>query len=104
VYACRENNVWELDHTCPPVEAGASADASLDGAAETGPAFDASLDAPPGSFGGPGCQPLEQPDCELGLVLLCASGCCGCQDLYVCQNGWDLWGECTPDGGVQKSR
>jgi len=101
VYACRQNNQWELDHLCP-----AKDDEAFDSFApdsEAGPAFDANIDAPPGAFGGPGCNSLEAPDCELGLVLLCQSGCCDCEDLYVCQNGgWELWGTCSADGGVKQ--
>jgi hypothetical protein len=101
-YACRPGNVWELDHECPPKPPPPPVDANVP-EAEAGPAYDANLDAPPGAFGGPGCGPLELPDCELGLVLLCASGCCDCEDLYVCQNGgWDLWGTCSADGGVRQ--
>ena len=111
VYACRSNNVWELDHMCPAKDAEA-VDAFVP---EAAPAIDASIDAPPGAFGGPGCNPLEPPDCELGLVLLCSSGCCDCEDLYVCRNGgccgcedlyvcddggWDPWGTCSDDAGI----
>lgn len=63
---------------------------------------DASPDAPPGSYGGPGCQLLEEPDCQLGLALACSNGCCGCEDLFVCTNGaWELWGSCS-DAGVRQ--
>jgi hypothetical protein len=97
-YACRSGNVWQLDHTCPPRDAEVFDSFVPD--ADAGRAFDANIDAPPGAFGGPGCNPLEQPDCELGLVLLCQSGCCDCEDLFVCQNGgWQPWGTCS-DGGV----
>jgi hypothetical protein len=105
VYACRPNDVWELDHVCPPHDAAAHDASDADARADTGPVFDANIDAPPGAFGGPGCNPLEPPDCELGLVLLCQSGCCDCADLYVCQNGgWQIWGTCSPDGGLQQTR
>src|SRR4051794_15639301 len=59
-YACRPGNVWELDHTCPAHEAGAPHDAAID----TPPIPDAALDAPPGANGGPGCDPLQAPDCS----------------------------------------
>jgi hypothetical protein len=103
VYACRANRVWELDHTCPPHEAGVPAEASSDGsdAASDAPddgshSFDASIDAPPGASGGPGCAPLEAPDCTLGFALACPKGCCGCEDLFVCQDGgWNYYATCT---------
>jgi hypothetical protein len=107
VYACRANNVWELVERCPeradagrsPVEAGAAADA-----APPPPSFDASIDAPPGAFGGPGCSSLQAPDCAAGLALSCGSGCCGCEDLFVCESGaWELWGTCG-DGGAHEAR
>jgi hypothetical protein len=98
VYACRPNNVWELERTCPPREAGAPRDAATDVDAaptEDARAFDASIDAPPGANGGPGCGSLQTPDCSLGLALSCPSGCCGCEDLFVCENGgWTYWATC----------
>ena len=100
VYACREGNVWELQARCPGRDANAVTDSSLpDGAI----AFDASIDAPPGAFGGPGCPSLQEPDCPLGLALACGAGCCGCEDLFVCENAaWLLWGRCG-DGGIQQT-
>jgi hypothetical protein len=105
VYACRADNMWELDHTCPAHEASVPIDASH---AEGGDAdaarepldgshpFDASV-VPPGASGGPGCAVLESPDCSLGFALACPSGCCGCEDLFVCQNGgWTYWTTCKP--------
>jgi hypothetical protein len=99
IYACRSGNAWELDHTCPahdasaPRESGADADATADASRP----FDASADAPPGANGGPGCGPLQTPDCSLGFALACPSGCCDCEDLYVCQNGgWTYWATCKP--------
>jgi hypothetical protein len=102
VYACRANRVWELDHTCPPHEAGAPTEAGAEGgdAANDGPVegsrpFDASIDAPPGASGGPGCEDLQTPDCTLGFALACPMGCCGCEDLFVCQNGgWNYYATC----------
>jgi hypothetical protein len=98
VYACRPNKVWELDHTCPGNEGGVTREASTDAAdaAEASRPFDASLDAPPGANGGPGCGLLQTPDCSLGLALSCPKGCCGCEDLFVCTNGgWTYWATCT---------
>jgi hypothetical protein len=97
VYACRENNRWELDHACPPHEGGAGGDASTesDAATEASRPFDASIDAPPGANGGPGCSLLQAPDCSLGFALACPSGCCGCEDLFVCESGgWSYWATC----------
>lgn len=63
---------------------------------------DASIDVE-GAFGGPGCVDLQMPDCPLGVALTCPSGCCGCEDLFVCKNGgWDLWGSCGVDGAVPR--
>jgi hypothetical protein len=100
VYACRENDVWELQMRCPGRDGGGPTDAFV---ADAPPAsFDANADAPPGAFGGPGCSPLIEPDCALGIALSCGAGCCGCEDLFVCENGgWEFWGTCG-DGGVQQ--
>jgi hypothetical protein len=97
-YACRENNVWELAERCPPREAGGPTDAFVPLAPDA--PLDASIDAPPGAYGGPGCPSLVAPDCALGVALACGgAGCCGCEDLFVCENGgWDLWGVCGPSG------
>lgn len=96
VYACREGNTWELTKRCPPREGGVERDAFV----PPPPVLDASFDAPPGAYGGPGCGFLQAPDCALGVVIACSSGCCGCEDLFVCRNGgWELWGTCSPDGG-----
>jgi hypothetical protein len=104
VYYCRPNNVWELKELCPVREAGAANDASVEAEAAAPPSFDASIDAPPGAFGGPGCDSLQSPDCALGLALSCGAGCCGCEDLYICEEGgWTLWGTCA-DGGVSNGR
>lgn len=101
-YACREGNVWELMTRCPAREAGAPPDAYAPDAGDA-PPIDASIDAPPGAFGGPGCPSLVLPDCALGVALACGSGCCGCEDLFVCANGgWDFWGTCG-DAGPEPS-
>ena len=103
VYDC-VNGKWAFDRACPAHPRDASADAP-DGAtdASTQPR-DVHIDAPAGAFGGPGCTDLQQPDCSVGTALLCmdATGCCGCQDLWVCQNGgWVSWGVCADAGVVQ---
>ncbi|HVJ91750.1 MAG TPA: hypothetical protein VM580_18240 [Labilithrix sp.] len=95
VYACRPGNVWELQARCPARE-GASRDSGATGDVDASAVVDASIDAPPGAFGGPGCAPLQEPDCSLGLALSCGVGCCGCVDLYVCEDqGWSIWGQCV---------
>jgi len=99
-YACDETNgTWIFDHACPAQDGGNAQDANSD-AADAG-AFDANIDAPPGAFGGPGCITLQPPDCPLGLALTCSAGCCGCTDLWVCNDGgWDPWGTCSDDAGI----
>ena len=100
VYACREGNVWELMKRCPVREAGAGTDAATPKDAEA--LLDASIDAPPGAFGGPGCASLVAPDCSLGLALSCGATCCGCEDLFVCEDGgWTFWGTCGDAGPKQ---
>lgn len=102
VYACRPNNVWVLQERCP--ERDAPSPTSSDAAVDARPSveLDASIDAPPGAFGGPGCPPLQSPDCALGLALACTTGCCECEDLYVCGGGaWSFWGICG-DAGVEQ--
>ena len=100
VYLCRPGNVWELHEQCPPRDAGSPPDVVID-AGDGGPSFDASIDAPPGAFGGPGCASLQVPDCALGIALACGAGCCGCEDLYVCEDhGWTLWGSCGVNGPI----
>ena len=97
LYACRAGNVWELERACPAREAGAPREASTDAPVEASRPFDASADAPPGANGGPGCGALQTPDCSLGFALACPSGCCDCEDLYVCENGgWSYWATCKP--------
>ena len=45
----------------------------------------------------PGAVALQAPDCSLGLALACPQGCCGCEDLFVCENGgWSYWATCKP--------
>jgi hypothetical protein len=87
---------------CPGRDAIAPTDAYVPEAEAA--SYDASIDAPPGAFGGPGCESLVVPDCALGVALACGnSACCGCEDLFVCENGgWELWGTCG-DAGPQQS-
>ena len=97
VYACNAGQ-WSFDHACPTIDA-AVVDAGDE--PDTMPSFDAaSIDAPPGAFGGPGCPDLEEPDCPLGEALACGATCCDCEELYVCVDmGWTDWGSCQ-DGGI----
>ena len=99
VYACNEvDGTWSFVRACPPQDGGNVQDANIDAAPDAG--MDADIDAPPGAFGGPGCVTLQPPDCPLGLALVCSSGCCGCTDLFVCNDGgWDPWGTCG-DAGI----
>ncbi|HEX7604578.1 MAG TPA: hypothetical protein VF316_23330 [Polyangiaceae bacterium] len=95
-YACDPGGVWRLDHVCAPHDAGPDAPKPpVDAGAR-----DVDIDVP-GAFGGPGCAPLQTPDCPLGTALVCPNGaCCDCTDLFVCRNGgWDPWGTCD-DGGI----
>lgn len=99
-YACIDRE-WQLDHVCPGYEGGAPTpvDAGSD-VIEASTIRDADPDAPPGAYGGPGCGPLEIPDCMLGTALSCPSGCCDCEDLFLCQNGgWEIYGSCK-DGKI----
>ncbi len=96
-YACTPSG-WSLDHVCPVREAGPDTYAPpMDAGAK-----DVDIDVP-GANGGPGCASLIPPDCTLAAGASCPVGCCGCEDLFVCQNaGWSLWGYCS-DGGVFKN-
>lgn len=98
LYTCGADGGWIFVATCPPSD-GSVQDAS-DGASPSDAGYD--VDAPPGAFGGPGCIPLQQPDCPLGTALVCPNHqCCGCEDLFVCDDGgWDPWGTCSDDAGV----
>ena len=49
-------------------------DAANDAPGESSRPFDASIDAPPGANGGPGCDALQAPDCSLGFALACPIG------------------------------
>jgi hypothetical protein len=99
VYACIDGG-WSLQQVCPPHPHDASPPPA--DVAEAGAPFDASIDVPAGGYGGPGCPDLELPDCTAaeGLACVQSPGCCGCVDLWVCDNGgWNVWGECV-NGGI----
>lgn len=99
-YACIDGG-WILEHVCPPQPHDGSSPPPVD-AGEGGSTFDASIDVPPGGNGGPGCTDLQMPDCTAAEGVACVNmtACCGCTDLYVCDDGgWNLWGECV-DGGI----
>ena len=85
-YSCTSTG-WVLDQTCPTPEAGPDVSPPpVDAGAR-----DVDIDVP-GSNGGPGCTSLIPPDCTLAAGASCPVGCCGCEDLYVCQNGgWNVW-------------
>jgi hypothetical protein len=103
-YACNPDGTWTLDHVCAGHDASAP-DASTPDAADASPppAFDAAGIDAAGASGGPGCAPLQPPECALGLALACPAGCCGCEDLFVCdQGGWSSWGTCG-DAGLTPS-
>lgn len=106
IYACRRGNIWEVQEKCPSFNPDAGTIALRDAGKDAPDATtDASPDpnAPPGAYGGPGCGSLQDPDCTVGLALGCTNGCCGCEDLFVCQAGaWELWGVCA-DGVVRET-
>ncbi|HEX8790020.1 MAG TPA: hypothetical protein VF765_03655 [Polyangiaceae bacterium] len=98
-YACVDGG-WVRTQVCPPHPHDAATPPA--DAGEGGSTFDVSIDVPPGGNGGPGCTDLELPDCPAAVGIACVQspGCCGCTDLWVCDDGgWDLWGECA-DGGI----
>jgi hypothetical protein len=104
VYVCSVERTWALEYRCPPHDGGVrEASVVFDAPA---PRRDAAIDAPPGAYGGPGCTSLQQPDCALGVVLECTPGnCCGCEDLFVCeQGGWRWWGVCENGVPTQPDR
>jgi hypothetical protein len=95
-YACT-NGGWVLDHVCAVREAGPDTSVIVDAGVR-----DVDIDVP-GANGGPGCNSLVPPDCTLAAGAACPNGCCGCEDLFVCQNGgWNVWGYCS-DGGIFKN-
>jgi hypothetical protein len=102
VYACNDGH-WAFVRACGARDGASDPDVpEVDGDAGYNRDSLADLDAPSGAFGGPGCIPLQAPDCPLGVALVCSSSvdCCGCQDLFLCADGgWEPWGLCA-DGGI----
>ena len=112
-WRCVETNsealtgTWQQVAVCPARDAGpdAASDAadasSADASSADASRFDGAL--PDGAGGGATCPVLETPDCPLALAAACPSGCCGCEDLFVCtSSGWDAWGYCA-DGTLHQS-
>jgi hypothetical protein len=106
IYSHTPDCIWSLVQTCPgyvaPHDAGVDATLDAHDAATTKDAArrDAGFEIPEGAGGGPDCADLESPDCPLEEALVCGASCCGCQTLYLCENGgWNVWGECD-DGGT----
>lgn len=92
LYLCKADGTWSLDSNCPPRDASVPDVVVLP--QDAGTRRDAVVDVP-GAFGGPGCESLIAPDCSLGTASTCGQGCCGCEDLFVCEaGGWSLWGTC----------
>lgn len=104
VYLCNEDGTWTFERSCPPRQPVPEASAPpppVDAAVDR----DAGFVLPPGSHGGPGCPTLQSPDCALGTAAGCPNGCCGCEDLFVCENGgWESWGFCGDAGPVKSGR
>ncbi len=99
VYACTSTGAWSLVRSCPARDGGAAAGPS-DARGDAPGSRDVEADVP-GANGGPGCQDLQSPDCPLGVGLACGTGCCGCEDLFVCAaRGWSLWGTCGDGGAI----
>lgn len=109
LYSCIEDapgdplGTWQLARGCP---ARAPAPELPDGAApQTDGGNDAAPregglppDLPQGAYGGPGCVSLQLPDCALAVGYACATACCGCEELFVCESGgWESWGTCQAD-------
>jgi hypothetical protein len=104
VYAC-ENESWVLLATCPMRDRDGGADARDEDVHAGGKPRDVDFEVPPGASGGPGCIGLQCGDCPLSLGLACPPDqCCGCQDLYVCEDGgWNIWGYCDDGGAIVKA-
>lgn len=90
VYACTSGQ-WDKIATCAPLP-----DAGTPDAATPSPR-DASFDAPVDKGNCP--TALVLPDCSLTTAQACGANCCGCEDIFVCDNGgWEAWGICGPSG------
>jgi hypothetical protein len=110
-YACNDDGTWSFVASCnhPDGGGGSGSGDGATNASDAGAGFDVNgIDAPPGA-NGEGCTPLEGTDCPLAVALGCAASggsdpCCGCEELFVCSNGgWNLWGSCFDDGGIQQA-
>jgi hypothetical protein len=104
VYSCNANAEWTQVRECTRDVSADAADAGYGANDMTGDSAivsyrDAASGTPDGegAFGGPGCIALEAPECSLGFALGChGSDCCGCEDIFVCdQGGWSAWGTCN---------
>ena len=95
LYVCSIESTWKLDRTCDPRDASAPLVDAVAPGIDAGARRDATTSVP-GASGGPGCEDLAAPDCSLSAGLACGQGCCGCEDLFVCESGgWSLWGSCS---------
>ncbi len=104
VYLCREDRTWELEKICPARTADAAPAPPRPDAAPP-PPRDAGIVLPEGASGGPGCGTLQAPDCPLATAYGCPNGCCGCEDLFVCERGgWTTWGICGDAGVIPNKR
>ena len=102
VYRCTDSR-WTLLAACTrdARDAGVRTDSAADSSAVTDAAarVDSGRAVPEGGYGGPTCNMLQAPDCPAATAILCPSGCCGCEDLFVCAAGtWNAWGLCTSAG------
>lgn len=94
LYVCTSSGAWQLATTCPAHDASADARPIVP-PVDASTLRDVSIDVP-GASGGPGCDPLDAPDCPLATAAACGASCCGCEDLFVCESGgWTLWGACV---------
>jgi hypothetical protein len=108
VYVCKDGN-WVFSRACGARDGSAETSSPADAGilvreASGSDEGSAAIDAPAGSFGGPGCVALQEPDCPVGVALACmSSDCCGCQDLFLCADGgWNSWGVCADGSAVPR--
>lgn len=100
LYVCTSASEWRFDSACPARDA--AVDAPHVSVVDAAAIRDVSVDVP-GASGGPGCDPLDAPDCPLATAAACGASCCGCEDLFVCESGgWTLWGACV-DGEIRQN-